>query len=144
MLNLDSESQQIYMAGFLRQSWRSFASVADNSSWVGTGLKFKCTQCGKCCTGGRDRVVWVNVDEGSHVLPLSAKHPCSSQRGCIQVSEQEAGAIAGSLGLEGDEFADRYLQVCLCLHLKMTCRRAALAAKAVLLRHFEVPYPTNR
>ncbi|KAL0032300.1 hypothetical protein WJX79_003594 [Trebouxia sp. C0005] len=72
------------MAGFLRQSWRSFASVADNSSWLGGGLKFKCTQCGKCCTGGRERVVWV--------------------------SEQEAGAIAGSLGLEGDEFADRYLQ----------------------------------
>ena len=71
----------------------------------------------------------------SHVLPLAAKQSFSIRRRCIQVSEQEAGEIAGSLGLEGNDFADRYLQVCLC-HISF--QKAALAAKAVLLQHFKI------
>jgi len=64
------------------------------------------------------------------VLPLAGKQSVSIRRRCIQVSEQEAGEIAGSLGLEGNDFADRYLMVCLC--------QAALAPKALLLLHFEI------
>jgi len=110
--------------------------VAGNSSWLSDGLKFKCTQCGKCCTGGRERLVWVNADFAkSHVLPLAGKQSFSIRRRCIQVSEQEAGEIAGSLGLEGDTFADRYLQVCLC---HTSCQKAALAAKAMLMQHLKI------
>lgn len=33
-----------------------------------------------------------------------------------QVSDQEATAIAGSLGLDGEEFADQYLQARIVVH----------------------------
>ena len=56
-----SRRSAINMAGALRRCWRSYASSAATSNWIGRGLNFKCTQCGKCCTGGRERVVWVCI-----------------------------------------------------------------------------------
>jgi Fe-S-cluster containining protein len=32
------------------------------SDWIKEGLRFKCTQCGKCCTGGPG-YVWVTLEE---------------------------------------------------------------------------------
>ncbi len=36
--------------------------VADQQPWFQDGLRFECTQCGKCCTGDPG-FVWVNEDE---------------------------------------------------------------------------------
>jgi len=33
-----------------------------NKHWYGEGLRFKCTECGKCCTGSPG-YVWVNEQE---------------------------------------------------------------------------------
>ena len=35
---------------------------ADNQTWYGDGLRFTCTQCGNCCTGGPG-FVWISVEE---------------------------------------------------------------------------------
>ncbi len=37
-------------------------SPADEQPWYQDGLRFRCTQCGNCCTGAPG-VVWVNEDE---------------------------------------------------------------------------------
>lgn len=51
--------------------------------WYADGLRFECTGCGRCCTGG-DGYAWVSV--------------------------AEIRALAGHLGLEVDEFGRRYLR----------------------------------
>lgn len=55
----------------------------DVRSWYADGLRFECTGCGRCCTGG-DGYVWISVDE---IL-----------------------AMAAHLGLEPNEFGRRYLR----------------------------------
>ena len=34
----------------------------DTQTWYGDGLRFTCTQCGNCCTGGPG-FVWISVEE---------------------------------------------------------------------------------
>ncbi|MBL9118743.1 MAG: YkgJ family cysteine cluster protein [Phycisphaerae bacterium] len=51
------------------------------SVWYQDGLRFECTQCGNCCTGGPG-AVWFTPDEGR--------------------------AMAASLGLDEEEFLRRY------------------------------------
>jgi len=51
--------------------------------WTRKGLRFECTECGKCCTGSP---------------------------GYTWLSEGEIEAIAEHLGLEIQEFADRFLR----------------------------------
>jgi Fe-S-cluster containining protein len=34
--------------------------------WYQSGLKFKCTECGKCCTGGPG-YVWIDVSEAANI-----------------------------------------------------------------------------
>ncbi len=36
--------------------------ISENEPWYKEGLKFKCTECGKCCTGAPG-YVWVTEDE---------------------------------------------------------------------------------
>jgi uncharacterized protein len=38
------------------------AEQSDNEPWYKDGLRFKCTQCGNCCTGAPG-YVWVNGEE---------------------------------------------------------------------------------
>lgn len=38
------------------------ALVGEKSPWYGDGLRFKCTGCGKCCTGAPG-AVWVSDEE---------------------------------------------------------------------------------
>jgi Fe-S-cluster containining protein len=38
------------------------AAAAPASPWYAQGLRFECTGCGRCCTGG-DGYVWVDVTE---------------------------------------------------------------------------------
>lgn len=102
----------INMAGALRRCLRSYTSTADASSWLAQGLNFKCTQCGKCCTGGRERAVWVRGVMAKEVLWQVSESSTSIVAAALQVTGQEANAIAGSLGLDGEEFADQYLQAC--------------------------------
>lgn len=52
-----------------------------NGDWYRNGLRFECTQCGNCCTGGPG-AVWFTVDEGR--------------------------AIAVSLGVSEGTFLDRF------------------------------------
>jgi len=54
---------------------------ATDAPWYADGLKFKCTQCGNCCTG---------------------------PPGFVWFDEEEAIAIADHLGLSVDEFHKRY------------------------------------
>jgi Fe-S-cluster containining protein len=54
------------------------------SSWYAAGLKFTCTQCGNCCTGAA---------------------------GFTWVTEDEADALAGRLGLDGEAFRMRYTRL---------------------------------
>ena len=51
--------------------------------WIGEGLPFQCTGCGKCCTGAP---------------------------GCIWVNEEEIQAIAAKLGLPQEVFRARYTE----------------------------------
>lgn len=55
----------------------------DMSDWIQEGLRFKCTECGKCCTGSPG-YVWVTLDEMEK--------------------------IAASLHLTLDEFTRRYVK----------------------------------
>jgi Fe-S-cluster containining protein len=54
-----------------------------DGKWYGDGLRFECTGCGRCCTGG-DGYVWM--------------------------SEGEITALAAHLGLELNEFGRRFLR----------------------------------
>jgi Fe-S-cluster containining protein len=49
--------------------------------WYSGGLRFACTQCGNCCTGGP---------------------------GTVRVSDVEIGALADRFGLSDSEFRSRY------------------------------------
>jgi Fe-S-cluster containining protein len=53
------------------------------SAWYGEGLRFECTQCGRCCTGGSG-FVWLN--------------------------DTDIVAIARHLGLSLDEFGRRHVR----------------------------------
>lgn len=57
--------------------------LSDNTPWYSKGLRFKCTECGKCCTGGPG-YAWVN--------------------------EEEIQAIADYFKLSVKEFSKRYLR----------------------------------
>lgn len=59
------------------------AETATAGLWYADGLRFECTGCGHCCTGG-DGYVWV--------------------------STLEIHALAGRLGLSSNEFGRRYLR----------------------------------
>jgi len=59
------------------------AADAAAQSWYATGLRFECTACGRCCTGG-DGYVWVTT--------------------------REIRALAVRFALEPDEFGRRYLR----------------------------------
>lgn len=54
---------------------------ADNREWYAKGLRFECTQCGACCTGGP---------------------------GYVAVSEDESRAIAKVLGIPLEDFLTKY------------------------------------
>ena len=56
---------------------------AAGQPWYAAGLRFECTGCGQCCTGG-DGYVWVTM--------------------------REIRALASRFGLEPDEFGRRYLR----------------------------------
>ncbi len=58
--------------------------IADEKPWYADGLRFKCTECGQCCTGAP---------------------------GYTWVSESEIVAIAAHLGLSLDEFGKKYLRL---------------------------------
>jgi Fe-S-cluster containining protein len=61
---------------------KSEVSPAVNEQpWYRQGLRFECTQCGKCCGGGP---------------------------GTIRVSDDEINALAGRLDLSNEEFRHRY------------------------------------
>jgi Fe-S-cluster containining protein len=55
----------------------------DEGPWYADGLRFACTGCGRCCTGGSG-YVWVRVDE--------------------------IVAMASALGMATDDFGRRYLR----------------------------------
>ncbi|MFY7842929.1 MAG: YkgJ family cysteine cluster protein [Rhabdochlamydiaceae bacterium] len=38
----------------------------ENDPWYKNGLKFKCTGCGKCCTGSPG-YVWISLEEGEKI-----------------------------------------------------------------------------
>lgn len=58
--------------------------IKESEPWYQEGLNFKCTECGKCCTGSP---------------------------GYIWVTEHEIIAIADFLNLSIDDFSARYLRV---------------------------------
>jgi len=45
-----------------RQSEKNDSSQAESQPWYRDGLRFQCTGCGDCCTGG-EGYVWVNQAE---------------------------------------------------------------------------------
>lgn len=55
--------------------------MTDPQPWYAEGLKFKCTQCGDCCTGGAG-FVWVNA--------------------------AEIAALAAEIGISEEAFEDQY------------------------------------
>ena len=57
--------------------------LSDDEPWYANGLRFKCTECGQCCTGAP---------------------------GYTWVSDAEIKAIADHLGLSVEEFTKRYLR----------------------------------
>ncbi|MFI5343581.1 MAG: YkgJ family cysteine cluster protein [Chlamydiales bacterium] len=57
--------------------------IEESKPWYADGLRFKCTECGQCCTGAPG-YVWVN--------------------------DQEIEQIASHLNLSIEEFAQRYLR----------------------------------
>lgn len=58
--------------------------LPDHTPWYSNGLRFKCTECGQCCTGAP---------------------------GYTWVSDAEIIAIAHHLGLTLDEFGKKYLRL---------------------------------
>lgn len=50
------------MAGAGGTSSASESSTAEKAVWYAGGLRFQCTQCGDCCSGG-EGYVWVNQAE---------------------------------------------------------------------------------
>lgn len=44
------------------------------ADWYMDGLKFQCTQCGNCCTGGPG-VVWVDKEEIRRISEFISMHP---------------------------------------------------------------------
>lgn len=58
-------------------------NAAARTAWYGDGLRFECTGCGWCCTGGH---------------------------GYVWVVEQEIRDLAGALGLDLEAFGRRYLR----------------------------------
>ena len=59
------------------------ASNGSTLPWYGEGLRFKCTGCGKCCTGAP---------------------------GFVWVDEEEINAIASTLGMNSEEFSNTYVR----------------------------------
>jgi Fe-S-cluster containining protein len=59
------------------------AAMETNGPWYKDGLKFTCTGCGDCCTGG-EGYVWVN--------------------------KQEIAALAAEIGVGIEEFEARYVR----------------------------------
>lgn len=57
--------------------------LAPDSKWYSKGLRFECTQCGKCCTGAPG-YTWIN--------------------------HEEIDQISGFLKITKEEFAKRYLR----------------------------------
>ncbi len=55
--------------------------MSESKPWYSAGLKFQCSQCGDCCTGGAG-FVWVNAEE--------------------------IAAIAAEIGLDVETFQDQY------------------------------------
>jgi Fe-S-cluster containining protein len=60
-----------------------FDENADGKKWYSEGLRFKCTQCGKCCTGAP---------------------------GVVYVSEQELHQIAAYLQISIEEVCNRFVR----------------------------------
>lgn len=58
--------------------------LKEEQPWYQEGLNFKCTECGKCCTGSP---------------------------GYVWVTEQEINAIATHLNLTVDDFSARYVRL---------------------------------
>ena len=56
-------------------------SAGPGDEWYADGLRFSCTQCGNCCTG---------------------------PPGTVWFTDDEAAAMAGSLGIEVADFYERY------------------------------------
>ncbi len=49
-----------------RHKSRSSRAEAANGKWYRAGLRFECTQCGKCCTG-EPGYVWVETQEAEKI-----------------------------------------------------------------------------
>lgn len=49
------------------------AALGTSTAWWGKGLNFKCTQCGKCCTGHR-RAVYISEVEAEVCTPRLLGH----------------------------------------------------------------------
>lgn len=64
-------------------SKNSLNILSENKPWYADGLKFKCTECGKCCTGGP---------------------------GYAWVTKEEIKAIADHLGMTTTAFGKKYLR----------------------------------
>lgn len=58
--------------------------VEEEKPWYADGLKFKCTECGKCCTG---------------------------EPGYTWISEEESSKIAAYLKISLEEFNKRYVRI---------------------------------
>ena len=75
-------------------------------------------------------MVWVMFPDSLEcqaVIGAGVRQPSS-----LQVSKQETEDIARSLGLNVDEFAGRYVQVCCCTLKKLICMSLLCDAKGNL------------
>jgi hypothetical protein len=66
-------------------------STEEQAAWYADGLRFTCTQCGNCCTGGPG-FVWISVEE---VVRLAAHLRLSPE----QVVEKYCRKIDGKFSL---------------------------------------------
>lgn len=70
--NLTKVNPDHLRMALLRRCSRLFTSSAEG--WLGAGLRFRCTQCGRCCTGGRERVVWVRLVNKASICSWCTAH----------------------------------------------------------------------
>jgi len=88
--------------------------IEDEAPWYSKGLNFKCTECGKCCTGAPG-YVWIN--------------------------EEEITRIAAHLNLSTKEFSNRYLRN---IHGRLSLKENSKTFDCVFLKDKKCQIYLNR
>ena len=73
---------------------------AAEQPWYAEGLKFTCTQCGNCCTGGPG-FVWISREEIRRLAVASRRRSASNDR--VNPNAKNANAMTNAIASSRSE-----------------------------------------